>query len=135
VRNCIDRVTDDLSPTELCRRAINGEVDGDRVSDLLERCREHIGDATNHNPAEMCRRAINGELDGDRVSDLLERHREHFGDAGGQSRFHDHALVVAPCVSSPALRTPQPALSPSGRAASRSRPPVSRSSRKSRRAG
>ena len=81
VRNCIDRMTDDLSPAELCRRAINGELDGDRVSDLLERCREHIGDATDHNPAELCRRAINGELDGDRVSDLLERCREHFGDA------------------------------------------------------
>ena len=90
VRNCIDRMTDDLSPAELCRRAINGELDGDRVSDLLERCREHFGDATDLSPAELCRRAIAGELnhelEGDRVSNLLERCREHFGDAPGDRR-------------------------------------------------
>ena len=79
VRRCLDRVTDGVDAGQICRRTLEADANRD-VASILERCREHFGDATDLSPAELCRRAIHSELDGDRISSLLERCREHFGD-------------------------------------------------------
>ena len=80
VRRCIDRATDGVDAGQICRRAHDADPSRD-VARILERCRAHLGDATDRDPAQICRRALSGDLAGDRGSDLLARCRDHFGDA------------------------------------------------------